>query len=47
MDSNETPLGPRPVPRTAESCSRCRVGGKPKFRGEWVRHGNRQALLLL
>jgi len=25
----------------------CRIGGKAKFRGEWVRHGNRQALVLL
>ena len=25
----------------------CRIGGKTKFRGEWVRHGNRPALLLL
>lgn len=25
----------------------CRIGGKPKFRGEWVRHGNRRALVLL
>jgi flagellar motor switch protein FliM len=25
----------------------CHVGGQPKFRGEWVRHGNRQALVLL
>jgi flagellar motor switch protein FliM len=33
--------------QTAGSPVECRVGGKPKFRGEWVRHGNRQALLLL
>lgn len=25
----------------------CRVSGKPKFRGEWIGHGNRQALLLV
>jgi flagellar motor switch protein FliM len=25
----------------------CRIGGKPKFRGEWIDHGGRQALLLL
>jgi flagellar motor switch protein FliM len=25
----------------------CRIGGKPKFRGEWIDHGNRQALLLV
>jgi flagellar motor switch protein FliM len=25
----------------------CRIGGKPKFHGEWVRNGNRQALVLL
>ena len=25
----------------------CRINGKPKFRGEWIRHGNRQALELL
>jgi flagellar motor switch protein FliM len=25
----------------------CRISGKPKFRGEWISHGNHQALLLL
>lgn len=25
----------------------CHIGGKPKFRGEWIDHGNRRALMLL
>ena len=25
----------------------CRINGKPKFRGEWIRNGNHQALVLL
>jgi len=28
------------------SAVECRISGKPKFRGEWIDHGNHQALLL-
>jgi flagellar motor switch protein FliM len=33
--------------QAAGSPVECRIGGKPKFRGEWVRHGDRRALALL
>jgi len=31
----------------AGSPAECRISGKPKYRGEWISHGARQALLLL
>ena len=33
--------------QAAGSPVECRINGKPKFRGEWIRHGNHQALVLL
>jgi flagellar motor switch protein FliM len=35
------------VAQAAGSPVECRIGGKPKFRGDWIRHANRHALVLL
>ncbi len=33
--------------QTAGSPVECRIGGKPKFQGDWIRQANRRALILL